>query len=35
MSKNLVDTDMKIILLSHQNNYVGRSSIMLQKVLTF
>jgi len=27
ISKNL-DTDLKIILLAHQNNYIGNSSIM-------
>jgi len=35
--KNL-DTDLryrKIILLNHQDNYVGRSSMMSCKVLTF
>jgi len=26
--KNLLDTDLKIILLDHQNNYVGNPSIM-------
>jgi len=26
VSKNLADTDLKIILLDYQNNYVGRSS---------
>jgi len=36
-SKILVDTDPKIILLNHQNNFVGtlKSNAMLQKVLIF
>jgi len=27
VSKNLLDTDLKIILLNHQSNYVERSNI--------
>jgi len=35
ISKNL-DTDLKIIILDHQNNYVKRSIIiMLKKILIF
>jgi len=35
-SKILLDTDLKIILLGHQNNFVGTLKIaMLQKILTF
>jgi len=34
--KILLDTDLKIILLNHQNNFVGSLKIMtLQKILTF
>jgi len=32
-SKILLDTDLKIILSDHQNNFVGK--IMLQKILIF
>jgi len=35
-SKILLDTDLKIILLGHQNNFVGTLQVaMLQKILTF
>jgi len=34
-SKILLDTDLKIILLGQQNNFVGILKIMLQKVLIF
>jgi len=35
--KILQDTDMKIILLDHQNNFVGtlKKKTMLQKILLF
>jgi len=32
-SKILLDIDLKIILLDHQNNFVGTLKIMLQKTL--
>jgi len=32
-SKILLDADLKIILLDHQNNFVETLKIMLQKVL--
>jgi len=31
---NLIDADLKIILLDYQNNYVENLNMMLQKVLT-
>jgi len=33
----LLDTDLKIILLDHQNNFVGtlKKKVMLQKILMF
>jgi len=30
-----LDTDLKIILLNHQNNYVGRSSMMSTAAKSF
>jgi len=34
-SKILLDTDLKIILLNHQNNFIEILKIMLQKILIF
>jgi len=34
-SKILLDTDLKIILLDHQNNFIGTLKLMLQKILIF
>jgi len=31
----ILDTDLKIVLLDHQNNFVGTLNIMLQKILIF
>jgi len=31
----LLDTDLKIILWDHQNNFVGILKIMLQKIMKF